>query len=57
MSRKTITVHRIIGTIVAATIVSTTLGGLAPTTPAHALAVAPMAKCIPGSGNPLNPCP
>jgi hypothetical protein len=56
MSRNTITVQRIVGTVVAATIVSI-FGGLTATTPAHALAVAPMAKCIPGSGSPLNPCP
>ena len=57
MSRKSLTVHRIAATVIAAAIVSTTLGGLTASGSAQALAQAPMAKCIPGSGNPLNPCP
>ena len=56
MSRNTITVQRIVGTVVAATIVSI-FGGLTATTPAHALAVAPMAKCISGSGKPSQSVP
>ena len=55
MAHHTRTVHRLVGTAVAATIAVTTLAGLTATGPAHA--AAPMAKCIPGSGNPLNPCP
>ena len=55
MAHRTRTVHRLVGTVVAATIAMTTLAGLTASGPAHA--AAPMAKCIPGSGNPLNPCP
>jgi hypothetical protein len=51
MSTKKFTARRLVGTVLTATIVSFTLGGLAMPAEAHA------AKCIPGSGNPLNPCP
>lgn len=54
MSTKKLTAHRVVG-VFAATIVSITLGGLATTTTVHA--AVPMAKCVPGTGNPLNPCP
>jgi hypothetical protein len=57
MSRTSHTAHRIAAAVIAATIVSTALGGLTSAGSAQALANAPMAKCIPGQGNPLNPCP
>jgi hypothetical protein len=57
MSRKSLTVHRIAATVIAATIMSTALGGLMSAGSAQALTHTPMAKCIPGQGNPLNPCP
>ena len=51
MSTKKLTARRLVATVVTATVVSVTLGGLTMPAEAHA------AKCIPGSGNPLNPCP
>jgi hypothetical protein len=57
MSRKSLNVHRIAATVITAAIVSTTLGGLTAAGSAQALSQVSMAKCIPGSGNPLNPCP
>ena len=51
MSTKKLTARRLVGTVITATIMSVTVGGLATSTEAHAV------KCIPGSGNPLNPCP
>ena len=50
MSTKKLTARRLVATVITATIMSVTVGGLI-STEAHA------AKCIPGSGNPLNPCP
>jgi len=58
MSRKARIVRRLVGTAFVAAVGSTTLVGLATTGQAQAVAVAaPMVKCIPGTGNPLNPCP
>ena len=51
MSTKKLTARRRVASVITATIMSVTVGGLTTTTEAHA------AKCIPGSGNPLNPCP
>jgi hypothetical protein len=51
MSTKKLTARRLVGTILTATIVSVPLVALTTIADAHA------AKCIPGSGNPLNPCP
>jgi hypothetical protein len=48
--------RRLTAALLAISAVTTT----AVQTPAYALrspVAAPMAKCIPGSGNPLNPCP
>jgi hypothetical protein len=58
MSLRTAITRRLVGTVIAATVASATLVGLATT--AHgqtAVSAAPMAKCIPGTGNPMNPCP
>ena len=55
MSRKARIVRRLVGTAFVAAVASTTLVGLATTGQAQAVAVT--AKCIPGTGNPLNPCP
>jgi hypothetical protein len=58
MSLRTAIIRRRVGTVFAATVASATLVGLATT--AHvqtAVSAAPMAKCIPGTGNPMNPCP
>ena len=58
MSLRTAIIRRIVGTVFVATVASTTLGGLAATAHAQtAGSAAPMAKCLPGTGNPLNPCP
>jgi hypothetical protein len=58
MSLRTGIIRRLVGTVFAATVASTTLVGLATTAHAQtARSVAPMAKCLPGTGNPLNPCP
>jgi hypothetical protein len=58
MSLRTAINRRLVGTVFAATVASTTLVGLATTAHAQtAVSAAPMAKCIPGTGNPLNPCP
>jgi hypothetical protein len=51
MSSKKLTARRLVSTVLTATIVSVPLVALTTTTEAHAV------KCIPGSGNPLNPCP
>ena len=56
MARKPLTVHRIVGTALAAATISTMLGGFVATGAAQAAAPV-AAKCVPGSGNPLNPCP
>jgi hypothetical protein len=55
MSRHAI-VRRLVGTAFAATVAATALAGFT-TTAQPAAAAAPMAKCIPGTGNPMNPCP
>ena len=57
MSRKALNAYRLSHVAVAAVIAATTLAGLTATGSAHTAVAAPMAKCIPGSGNPLNPCP
>jgi len=56
MARKPLTVHRIVGTALAAATISTMVGGFVATGTADAAAPV-SAKCTPGSGNPLNPCP
>jgi hypothetical protein len=58
MSFRTAITRPIVGAVLAATVASATLVGLATTAHAQtAVSAAPMAKCIPGTGNPLNPCP
>ena len=58
MPRKALIVRRLVGTAFVAAVASTTLVGLATIGQAQAVGVAaPMAKCIPGTGNPMNPCP
>jgi hypothetical protein len=58
MSLRTAIIRRLVGTVIAATVASTSLVGLATTAHAQtAASAAPMAKCIPGTGNPMNPCP
>lgn len=57
MSFRTAIIRRLVGTVFAATVASTTLVGLATAHAQTAASAAPMAKCIPGTGNPMNPCP
>ncbi|HEY3485308.1 MAG TPA: hypothetical protein VGK49_07980 [Ilumatobacteraceae bacterium] len=55
MSLNTYHFHRLAATAVAAVIATTTLAGVAAVGQAHAAPA--MAQCVPGTGNPMNPCP
>ena len=56
MSTKKLTVHRLVATAFATAVMSITLA-LATAGQSQTVSAAAMAKCIPGTGNPLNPCP